>query len=70
MMNFLAAFFLGLAGSLHCAAMCGPLILAVNAARRRPPPALRPPAGRMFFTILPTTADVLSRMVFWGPFPV
>jgi hypothetical protein len=34
-MNLLAAFFLGLAGSLHCAVMCGPLVLAVNAARRR-----------------------------------
>ena len=33
-MNFLAAFLLGLAGSLHCAAMCGPLVLAVNAGRR------------------------------------
>lgn len=30
-MNFLAAFFLGLAGSLHCAAMCGPLALAAPA---------------------------------------
>lgn len=34
-MNLLAAFILGLAGSLHCAAMCGPLILAVHAARRQ-----------------------------------
>lgn len=34
-MNFLAAFLLGLAGSLHCAVMCGPLVLAVNAARKR-----------------------------------
>lgn len=32
-MNLVAAFFLGLAGSLHCAAMCGPLLLAVNVAR-------------------------------------
>ncbi len=32
-MNFLAAFLLGLAGSLHCAAMCGPLVLALRAAR-------------------------------------
>ncbi len=32
-MNLIAAFLLGLAGSLHCAAMCGPLILAVQAAR-------------------------------------
>lgn len=32
-MNLLAAFFLGLAGSLHCAAMCGPLLIAVNMAR-------------------------------------
>jgi sulfite exporter TauE/SafE len=34
-MNLLAAFLLGLAGSLHCAAMCGPLVVAVNAARGR-----------------------------------
>lgn len=34
-MNMLAAFLLGLAGSLHCAAMCGPLLLAVSAARRQ-----------------------------------
>jgi sulfite exporter TauE/SafE len=36
-MNLLAAFLLGLAGSLHCAAMCGPLVLAVNTARRLNP---------------------------------
>jgi len=36
-MNFLAAFLLGLAGSLHCAAMCGPLVLAITAARRQNP---------------------------------
>ena len=40
-MNLLAAFFLGLAGSLHCAAMCGPLVLAVNAARRQDPASPR-----------------------------
>ena len=34
-MNLLAAFLLGLAGSLHCALMCGPLVLAVAAARRQ-----------------------------------
>jgi sulfite exporter TauE/SafE len=43
--NFLAAFLLGLAGSLHCAAMCGPLLLAVNAARRQNPVR---PAERLF----------------------
>lgn len=36
-MNLVAAFFLGLAGSLHCAAMCGPLLLAVNAAGGQKP---------------------------------
>jgi sulfite exporter TauE/SafE len=41
--NWLAAFILGLAGSLHCAAMCGPLLLAVGAARRRE--AAQGPAG-------------------------
>ena len=42
-MNLLAAFLLGLAGSLHCAAMCGPLVLAIAAARRQDPaqPATR-----------------------------
>jgi sulfite exporter TauE/SafE len=35
--NFLAAFILGLAGSLHCAVMCGPLVLAVHAARGENP---------------------------------
>jgi len=34
-MNLLAAFFLGLAGSLHCALMCGPLVLAITSARQR-----------------------------------
>jgi hypothetical protein len=33
--NLLAAFLLGLAGSLHCAAMCGPLLLAVSTVRRQ-----------------------------------
>ncbi|HWD17807.1 MAG TPA: sulfite exporter TauE/SafE family protein [Verrucomicrobiae bacterium] len=33
-MNLGAAFLLGLAGSLHCAVMCGPLVLALCAARR------------------------------------
>ena len=28
-MDFSVAFFLGLLGSLHCAAMCGPLMLAL-----------------------------------------
>jgi hypothetical protein len=32
-MTLAAAFFLGLVGSLHCAAMCGPLTLAVNIGR-------------------------------------
>jgi hypothetical protein len=36
-MNLAAAFLLGLLGSLHCAAMCGPLLLAVNAARGQKP---------------------------------
>ncbi len=36
-MNLIAAFLLGLAGSLHCAVMCGPLLLAVNMARRQNP---------------------------------
>lgn len=41
-MNPLEAFLLGLAGSLHCAAMCGPLVLAVQMARRdAAPPAAR-----------------------------
>ncbi|MGA2541008.1 MAG: sulfite exporter TauE/SafE family protein [Verrucomicrobiota bacterium] len=42
-MNLLAAFLLGLAGSLHCAAMCGPLVLAIHMARRQTPagPAAR-----------------------------
>jgi hypothetical protein len=45
MMNLLAAFFLGLAGSLHCAAMCGPLVLAVNWARRPDPANPAAPGG-------------------------
>jgi len=44
--NLLAAFLLGLAGSLHCAAMCGPLILAVTAARRRSAPGAAPGSGQ------------------------
>jgi hypothetical protein len=55
-MNFLAAFFLGLAGSLHCAAMCGPLILAVNAARRQDP--ARPATTRR--------ADILYNVSYHG----
>jgi sulfite exporter TauE/SafE len=43
--NLLAAFLLGLAGSLHCAAMCGPLLLAVNTVRRQNPVQ---PAARFF----------------------
>jgi len=34
-MDFLFAFFLGLLGSLHCAAMCGPLLLALPVASGR-----------------------------------
>jgi hypothetical protein len=55
-MNFLAAFFLGLAGSLHCAAMCGPLLVAVNAARRQGP------AG----PATPLRADILHNLVYHG----
>lgn len=47
-MNPLAAFFLGLAGSLHCAAMCGPLVLAVQMARRQDPAPPAPPAARFW----------------------
>jgi hypothetical protein len=33
--NLAAAFLLGLAGSFHCAVMCGPLVLAVQTSRGR-----------------------------------
>lgn len=35
-MHFLSGVLLGLLGSLHCAAMCGPILLAVNRAAARP----------------------------------
>jgi sulfite exporter TauE/SafE len=52
-MNLAAAFLLGFGGSVHCALMCGPLLLAVGAARRNLPggPAARGiayHAGRLF----------------------
>lgn len=60
-MNLLAAFFLGLAGSLHCAVMCGPLVLAINAARRHNPanPATQYVSGGM----LPNFAYHSGRIV-------
>jgi sulfite exporter TauE/SafE len=49
-MMFLAAgFLLGLAGSLHCLGMCGPLVLFARrpgSSARRPEPAAVPPAER------------------------
>ncbi|SFB84208.1 hypothetical protein SAMN05421747_101460 [Parapedobacter composti] len=48
-MNFLAlAFFMGLLGSLHCAAMCGPLVLALPMAGRSKAMAL---ANKMVYQI-------------------
>ena len=63
-MNLLAAFLLGLAGSLHCAAMCGPLVLAVAAARRQSPHN----AGARFCggDILPGLAYHGGRLVTYG----
>jgi len=45
-MELWTAFLLGLAGSLHCAAMCGPLVLAMAKAR---PAGGRASAGRLFY---------------------
>ena len=45
-MELWTAFALGLAGSLHCAVMCGPLVLALSKAR---PPSLRESAGRICY---------------------
>jgi len=45
-MVFLTAFLLGLAGSLHCAGMCGPLLVALAKAR---PGAHGRFAGRVFY---------------------
>ena len=58
-MNVLAAFLLGLAGSLHCALMCGPLVLAVNAARRQSPPNTAPP----YFGIVHQFAHQAGRLM-------
>lgn len=56
-MNLLTAFVLGLAGSLHCAVMCGPLVFAVNAARRRNQVN---PATRFF------SGDILHNFAYHG----
>ena len=45
-MQLWTAFLLGFAGSLHCAAMCGPLLLALSQARPR---TLRGSAGRIIY---------------------
>jgi len=47
-MDYWTAFILGLAGSLHCAAMCGPLALALPTAGRS---GLNLVAGRLVYTI-------------------
>ncbi len=47
-MEVWTAFLLGLAGSLHCAAMCGPLVLALAKARGRPVTA-RECTGRLCY---------------------
>ena len=62
-MNLSAAFFLGLAGSLHCAAMCGPLVLAVNSVRRQDPAN---PAALGRTDILHTLAYHSGRLVTYG----
>ena len=45
-MELWTAFLLGLAGSLHCAGMCGPLVLALAKARPR---TMRESTGRVFY---------------------
>ena len=45
-MELWTAFLLGLAGSLHCAGMCGPLVLALAKARPR---TMRESTGRIFY---------------------
>jgi len=45
-MELWTAFLLGLAGSVHCAGMCGPLVLALAKARPRTP---RESSGRLFY---------------------
>jgi sulfite exporter TauE/SafE len=45
-MELWTAFLLGLAGSLHCGAMCGPLVLAMARAKPR---TLRESTGRVFY---------------------
>ncbi len=45
-MELWTAFLLGLAGSLHCAGMCGPLVLALAKARPR---TARESTGRVFY---------------------
>jgi sulfite exporter TauE/SafE len=46
-MEFWSAFILGLAGSLHCAVMCGPLMLAIPAAGRASAGRVMYHAGRI-----------------------
>jgi sulfite exporter TauE/SafE len=47
-MDYGTAFFLGLVGSLHCAGMCGPLALALPAARAQGPSFV---AGRLAYNL-------------------
>jgi len=75
-MNLAAAFLLGLAGSLHCAAMCGPLILALQTARRqtaaRAPGFLQPAAyhtGRVaVYSLLGALSGLAGAALAWAGF--
>jgi len=70
-MSLVAAFILGLAGSLHCAAMCGPLTLALAGARRQASsawPWLHHGGRLATYAILGAISGTLGAAVVWAGF--
>ena len=66
-MSIFAAFLLGMAGSLHCAAMCGPLVLALSAARPNKAWPLLYHSGRLVMYIaLGALAGVAGSLLSWA----
>lgn len=65
-MSLYTAFFLGFAGSLHCAAMCGPLVLALAGGRRGSWPWLYHGGRFVMYSVLGAISGGAGAILLWA----